>query len=62
MQAYTFGDYNMYSNYGLEEFGYNIPFNQQTYVYDVTDHQSLSASAAEAENYVDGDVGVTCWP
>jgi hypothetical protein len=62
MQATTYGDYNMYSTYGLEEFGYNIPVNQETYVFDVTAHQSFSASAAEAENYVDGGIGVTCWP
>lgn len=62
IQGYTYGDWNAYSNYGLEDFEYSIPFNQQSYVYVVTSHSSVTSTALEAENYVDGPVTPFCWP
>ncbi len=62
IQTHTYGDYNVYSNYSIEGFEYNIPYWTLTYVYVVTSRFSISASAAEAENYVSGNVNTTCWP
>ena len=62
INAYVYGDWNIYSDFGLEGFMYNVPFNQLTYAYVYTGHQNITASAAEAENYVDGPVGTACEP
>lgn len=60
IQAYLYGDYNMYSNFGRESYGYNIPYNQLTYEWTLTSRARITDSDAEAENYVDGPVGTAC--
>ena len=38
IQAYTYGDYNIYSNYGREDYEYNVPYYQLTYAWTLIYH------------------------
>jgi hypothetical protein len=61
VQAYVYGDYNSYTNYGRINY-YYAPNNYWSiwYVYDVSAYQSVSSVAVEAENYVQGPATAFC--
>ena len=60
--AFAYGDGNLYSNYGFELGQYNVPYWTLNYLFQSTPHNSVSATAADAENYVSGAVGTGCTP
>lgn len=60
--ATVYGDWNLYSNYGRENWQYNIPYNEASYAVAWTTRQSISKSAAEAENKVSSGPGTDCIP
>lgn len=60
--AFVYGDGNLYSNYGREYYYYGVPYWTQQYLFTTTLRHSITASAAEAENYVSSGPGTDCSP
>lgn len=52
VQSYSVGDSNLYSNWGLHYHIYNVPYDQEVYLWNYTGHTSHTVVAGEAENYV----------
>lgn len=53
VQSYSYGDSNLYSNWGLHSYSYSIPYSQLVYLWNFTGHTSHTVVAGEAENYVE---------
>ncbi|MCP3855874.1 MAG: hypothetical protein GY698_14235 [Actinomycetia bacterium] len=60
VSSYTYGDANVYSTWGREDWIYNHPYWADFYLFGIAEgHSYTNASAADAENYV-VQVGADC--